>query len=246
MNQGYGKKRTAARTILAAVAAVVSCTAALTACGAPAEPAARTDGKPAAAPEPLSQTALTARALTPGEEAGPYRTAEYTVSGGPPSDDYTAAPAVCQPLVGLRAARGGPAAQVHRRLADPGEPQGADVAVQLRTYAAGRAAGVLEDLRTAGQKCAGGFAEVRGTNRGTYTGVGKLPAPAGVGDEAQAFRLALLDGKGGATSYEYLTVVRSGPTVLSFRAQTLEGTDLGGVPREIVDAQWEKFSSLKH
>ncbi|MFI0981953.1 hypothetical protein ACH4SP_33720 [Streptomyces sp. NPDC021093] len=241
MNKGYGKKRTLARTTLA----VVSCAVALTACGGPAEPAARTDGKPAAAPKPLSQTALTARALTPGEETGPYRAGEYTVSGGPLSDDYTAAPAVCQPLVGLRAARGGPAAQVHRRLADPGKPQGTDVAVQLRTYAAGRAAGVLADLRTAGQKCAGGFAEVRGAARGTYTAVGKLPAPAGVGDEAQAFRLTLLDGKDGAPSYEYLTVVRSGPTVLSFRAQTLESADLGGVPKEIVDAQWEKFSSLK-
>ncbi|MGW7416090.1 hypothetical protein [Streptomyces sp. NPDC054863] len=242
MNKGYGKKHATARPILAVAMAVVS--AALTACGGPAEPAARTDGKPAAAPQALSPAALAARALTPGEEAGPYRTGEYTVSGGPPSDDYTAEPAVCQPLVGLRSVRGGPAAQVHRRLADPGKPQGTDVAVQLRTYAAGRAAGVLDDLRTAGKKCAGGFAEVRGTVRGTYTGVGKLPAPAGVGDEAQAFRLTLRDGKGAAASYEYLTVVRSGPTVLSFRAQTLESADLGGVPKEIVDAQWEKFSSL--
>ncbi|MFJ6699277.1 hypothetical protein ACIQM4_24790 [Streptomyces sp. NPDC091272] len=239
MNKGYGKKHSALRTILA----VVSCTAALTACGGPAEPAAGADGKPGAAPAPLSQAALTARALAPGAAVGPYRTGEFTVSGGPLSDDYTAAPAFCQPLVGVRATRGGPTAQVHRRLTDPAKPQGADVAVQLRSYAPGRAAVVLADLRAAGRRCAGGFAELRGgPARGTYTAVGSVPAPPGIGDEAQAFRLTLLDGEGGTPSYEYLTVVRSGASVLSFRAQALQDGDLGGVPREIVDAQWEKFS----
>jgi hypothetical protein len=244
MNQGYGNQRYGKHASIRTILAVLSCAAALTACSGSADPDARADAKPSAAPKPLTQAALGARALAPGAEVGPYRTGEYTVSGGPLSDAYTARPAVCQPLVSLRATRGGLAAQVHRRLTDPAHLQGADVAVQSRTYARGAAAQVMEDLRAAGKSCAGGFTEVRGSATGTYTAVEKAPAPAGTGDEAQAFRLALRDGKGGAASYEYLTAVRYGPTVVTFRAESLDDKDLGGVPKEIVDAQNEKFSSL--
>ncbi|CAM5529426.1 lipoprotein [Streptomyces spiroverticillatus] len=241
MNQGYGKYGTHAP--IRAILAVLTCTAALAACGGPADPAARTDAKPSAAPKPLAQPALAARSLAPGAEAGPYRTGEYTVSGGPLSDAYTAKPPACQSLVSLRSARGGPVAQVHRRLTDPKHLQGADVAVQLRSYGKGRAAAVMGELRTAGKACAGGFTEVRGSGTGTYTSVAKAVAPAGAGDEAVAYRLGLKDGPGRSASYEYLTVVRYGATLVSFRAENLDGKDLGGVPKEIVDAQTEKFSS---
>ncbi|MFI5805512.1 hypothetical protein [Streptomyces sp. NPDC051561] len=243
MNQGYGKNAAVRtrriRAALGAAAGAVSCAAALAGCAGPDTPAR---ARPAAAPpKPLAQTALNARAFAVGERVGPYRTAEFTVSGGPMSDDYTAEPALCQPLVGLRSAEGGPLAQVHRRLGDPARPKGADVAVQLRSYGEGRAAGVMRALRVAGEKCKGGFTEKRGTVRATYLGVEKVPAPAGVGDEAQAFRLVVREVKGGAKEVEYLTVVRAGATTLSFRAEALDAADLGGVPKEIVDAQWEKW-----
>ncbi|MFF0742040.1 hypothetical protein ACFYVL_16740 [Streptomyces sp. NPDC004111] len=249
MNKGYGKNtavRTRIRAAGGAALGAVCCAAALTACGGPPEEP-RNRPAPAAAPQPLSQTALNARAFAPGEQAGPYRTTEYTVSGSPPSDEYTAAPALCQPLVGLRSAEGGPHSQVHRRLADPARPQGADVAVQLRSYRPGGAAGVMAALRTAGEKCKGGFTENRGRAGAApvaarYTAVEKLPAPAGTGDEAQAYRLAVREVRGTGTAYEYLTVVRTGATTLSFRAETLGTADLGGVPKEIVDAQWEKWA----
>ncbi|MFJ4878774.1 hypothetical protein ACIP93_26725 [Streptomyces sp. NPDC088745] len=234
MNQGYGK-HASTRTILA----VLTCAAALTACAGPAAPAG---AGPSAAPRPLSQPALAARALSPGTQAGPYRTGEYTVSGGPLSDAYGARPSACGPLVSLRAVRGGPVTQVHRRLTDPENLRGADVAVQLRSYDKGRAAAVLDDLRAAGKKCAGGFTELRGDRSGTYTSVTAAAAPAGTGDEALAYRLGLRDGRNGSASYEYLTVVRYGATLVSFRAESLDDKDPGGVPKEIVDAQTENLT----
>ncbi|MFJ2741276.1 hypothetical protein ACIO3O_16595 [Streptomyces sp. NPDC087440] len=247
MNQGYGKYgkqgKRGMRASIRVSLAVLACTAALTACGGPADPAARADAKPSAAPKPLTQPALAARSLAPGAAAGPYRTSEYTVSGGPLSDAYTAKPPVCQALVSLRSVRGGPVAQVHRRLTDPRNLQGADVAVQLRSYAKGRAAAVMGDLRAAGKQCAGGFSEVRGSGAGVYTSEAEADVPAGAGDEAVAYRLGLKDGPGRTASYEYLTVVRYGATLVSFRAENLDGKDLDGVPREILDAQTEKFTT---
>ncbi|MFD3512258.1 hypothetical protein [Streptomyces sp. NPDC058657] len=244
MDKGYGKNAGVRMRRRAAVAVgAVCCTALLAACENSAIPA---DAKPAAAPRPLAQTALNTLAFTPGERVGPYRTAEFTVSGGPLSDDYTAAPARCQPLVGLKSVAGGPRSQVHRRLGDPAKPQGADVAVQLRSYAGPGAAVVMRALRAAGEKCGAGFTENRGRPgkdavAARYTAVEKLAAPAGIGEEAQAFRLAVREARGQGTAYEYLTVVRAGASILSFRAETLGGTDLGGVPKDIVDAQWEKW-----
>jgi hypothetical protein len=243
MNKGYGKN-----AVVRAMAGALCCAAALTACGGSGETSARTDGRPATAPEPLSQVQLNTLALPPGAAAGPYRTGEFTVSGGPPGDTYTAAPPVCRPLVGLGSARSGsPVAQVHRRLGDPAKPQGVDVAVQLRSYADGRASGVMEELRRAGEKCRSGFTENRGRTAGravtaTCTAVERLPAPAGIGDEAQAYRLTLRDARDGKrVTHEYLTVVRAGATVLSFRAEALEAADPGGVPKEILEAQWERW-----
>ncbi|GHH52322.1 hypothetical protein [Streptomyces candidus] len=242
MNKGYGK-----HAVVRTMAGALCCAAALTGCAGSAEPSA--DGRPAAGPRPLTQAALNVRALSPGEAVGPYRTGEFTVSGGPLSDRYSATPPVCQPLVGLTSVRGGPVAQVHRRLGDPAKPQGVDVAVQLRSYGAGRAAAVMEELRTAGAECRDGFAERRGATAGgavtaTYTAVRKLPAPAGLGDEAQAYRLTLHDVRdAGRTTYEYLTVLRDGASLLSFRAEALAAADPGGVPKDVLDAQWEKWST---
>ncbi|MET9427680.1 hypothetical protein [Streptomyces sp. NPDC003036] len=96
-------------------------------------------------------------------------------------------------------------------------------------------------LATAGTACAGGFTEDRALTKARYLKVEPVKAPA-IGDEAKAFRFTIQDVKNkDLRLYEYLTVLRSGSTTLSFRADVLDTKDFGGVPQEVVTAQWEKF-----
>ncbi|QXE34387.1 hypothetical protein KQY30_08865 [Streptomyces sp. GMY02] len=201
-------------------------------------------GKPSAAgPAPLTKEQLTAASLTDGEKIGRYTVSDYAL-GAPLGEDYTAEPAVCQPLVSLApgATAFDPAAEVHRKADVPDEMLGLTVSVQLRSYAAQGATGVLKALRTAGKECAGGFTEDRALARAKYLRVEPAEAP-GLGDEATAYRFTILDVKGTLKLYEYLTVVRSGSTTLSFRAEIPGTEDVGGVPDEIVRAQWQKFQA---
>ncbi|MFI6103945.1 hypothetical protein [Streptomyces sp. NPDC051310] len=194
-------------------------------------------------PEPLSEARLTAAAFGEGEKAGPYTAGTLLVGDAPLSDAYTADPAVCQPLVSLAAGATphDPVAEVNRDLSIAGELRSVDVTVQLRSYAAGGARAVLAALRKAGTACAGGFTEERAIAKARYLKAEPVEAPA-IGDEAVAFRFTIQDVKDKDLKlYEYLTVVRSGSTTLSFRADILDTKDFGGVPREVVTAQWEKF-----
>ncbi|WP_405984612.1 hypothetical protein [Streptomyces sp. NBC_00872] len=192
---------------------------------------------------PLTERQLTAASLTDGERIGEYTASEYAL-GAPLGEDYTADPAGCQPLVSL--ARGAtafdPVAEVHRKVDIPDEMLGLTVSVQLRSYAGQGATGVLKALRTAGRDCAGGFTEDRALARAKYLKAEPAKAP-DVGDEAVAYRFTILDVKGKLKLYEYLTVVRSGSTTLSFRAEITGTEDVGGVPDEIVRTQWRKFRS---
>ncbi|MEV6425494.1 hypothetical protein [Streptomyces sp. NPDC051662] len=203
-------------------------------------------GKPSGAasatgPAPLTEDRLTAASLTDGERIGAYTASEYAL-GGPLGDDYTAEPAVCQPLVSLAsgATAFDPVAEVQRKADIPDEMLGLTVSVQLRSYTARDATGVMKALATAGRECAGGFTEDRALARATYLKVEPATAP-DVGDEARAYRFTILDVKGTLKLYEYLTVIRSGSTTLSFRAEITGTKDVGGVPDEIVRAQWQKF-----
>ncbi|MFJ6186407.1 hypothetical protein [Streptomyces sp. NPDC092295] len=212
--------------------------------GKDGKPSGRTAGKPtatASGPAPLTEDRLTAASLTDGERIGAYTASEYAL-GAPLGDDYTADPAVCQPLVSLAegATAFDPVAEVQRKADIPDELLGLTVSVQLRSYAAPDAAGVMKALGTAGRECAGGFTEDRALAKATYLKVEPAGAP-DVGDEARAYRLTLLDVKGTLKLYEYLTVVRSGSTTLSFRAEITGTKDVGGVPDEIIQAQWQKF-----
>ncbi|MFJ2114623.1 MULTISPECIES: hypothetical protein [unclassified Streptomyces] len=211
---------------------------------------ATVDGKASASavpapPAPLGQALLTAASLTDGERVGRYTVSEYAL-GAPLGEDYTAEPAVCQPLVSLAggATAFEPAAEVHRRAEVPGGTLGVTVSVQLRSYADGGAAGVMSALREAGRECADGFTEVRATARAAYLKVEPDRAP-DVGDEATAYRFTVRDVKGVLKLYEYLTVVRSGSTTLSFRAEILGTEDVGGVPDDLVRAQWQKFRAAR-
>ncbi|MFD9290741.1 hypothetical protein ACFWBV_21130 [Streptomyces sp. NPDC060030] len=60
-------------------------------------------------------------------------------------------------------------------------------------------------------------------------------------DEAKAYRFTVLDVKGKLKLYEYLTVLRSGSTTLAFRGEILGTQDIGGVPEDVMAAQWKKF-----
>ncbi|MEW2083001.1 hypothetical protein [Streptomyces sp. NPDC005283] len=202
----------------------------------------KADDRPAvSAPKALTEARLKAVSFTDGEKVGTYTASEFTL-GAPLGEDYTADPAVCQPLVSL--AKGStshdPAAEVNRQVDVPDEMAGLGVAVQLRSYANGEAAAVMKALGTAGTRCAGGFTEERAIARAKYLKVEPAEAPA-FGDEAKAFRFTILDVKGKLKLYEYLTIVRSGSTTLSFRAEIIGTKDVGGVPEEIMKAQWEKF-----
>ncbi|MFF3750735.1 hypothetical protein ACFYYH_09775 [Streptomyces sp. NPDC002018] len=212
---------------------------------------ARTTGRPSApagggaatGPAPLTGEQLTAASLTDGERIGAYTVSDYAL-GAPLGEDYTAEPAVCQPLVSLAAGATAfdPAAEVHRKVDIPDEMLGLTVSVQLRSYAAQGATGVMKALRAAGRECADGFTEDRALARAKYLAVEPAGAP-DVGDEATAYRFTILDVKGELKLYEYLTVVRSGSTTLSFRAEITGTEDVGGVPDEIVRAQWQTFRS---
>ncbi|MFF3456664.1 hypothetical protein ACFYXH_20490 [Streptomyces sp. NPDC002730] len=202
----------------------------------------KADGKPtASAPKALTEAQLRAASFTDGEKVGSYTASEFTL-GAPLGEDYTADPATCQPLVSLAkgATSHDPAAEVNRQVDVPDELAGLSVAVQLRSYANGEAAAVMKALGTAGTRCAGGFTEERAIAMAKYLKVEPAKAPA-FGDEAKAFRFTILDVKGKLKLYEYLTVVRSGSTTLSFRAEIIGTKDIGGVPEEVMKAQWEKF-----
>ncbi|MFD7440693.1 hypothetical protein [Streptomyces sp. NPDC059909] len=200
-------------------------------------------GSGSAAAGALTQQQLTALAFTDGEKVGRYTASEFTL-GAPLGEEYTADPETCQPLVSLAkgATAYAPAAEVHRRVDVPDEMIGTTVAVQLRSYSPKDAAGVMKALDTAGKECAAGFTEIRAIAKAKYLTVEPAKAPA-VGDEAKAYRFTILDVKGKLKLYEYLTVVRSGSTTLSFRAEITDTKDIGGVPEEVITAQWEKFSA---
>lgn len=201
----------------------------------------------AAGPRALTEAQLTAASFTDGETVGKYTASEFTL-GAPHGDDYTADPAVCQPLVSLAAdvTDHDLRSEVNRQVDVPDEMLGTTVAVQLRSYGRGDAARVMKALTRAGEKCADGFTEVRAVARGKYLKAEPVRPPEfGEGaDEARAYHFTILDVKGKLKLHEYLTVVRSGSVTLSFRADLLGTKDIGGVPREVTDAQWEKFRAV--
>ncbi|MET7618765.1 hypothetical protein [Streptomyces sp. NPDC005408] len=202
----------------------------------------KSDDKPTAVvAKALTEAQLKAVSFTDGDKVGAYTASEYDL-GSPLGEDYTADPADCQPLVSLAkgATAHDPAAEVNRGLDVLDEWTGPSVTVQLRSYAKGEAAAVMRSLGAAGSRCAAGFTEERAIAKAKYLRVEPVKAPA-FGDEARAYRFTVLDVKGKLKLYEYLTVVRSGSTTLSFRAEIIGTKDIGGVPEEVMKAQWEKF-----
>ncbi|WP_327234229.1 hypothetical protein OG349_09695 [Streptomyces sp. NBC_01317] len=238
---GRGRMRSRLAVAVLAVsvlAGAAGCTGGGTADNKPSPAASPAD------PPPRTERQLTAAALSDGERAGAYTVSTYPL-GGPLDTDYTAAPAVCQPLVSLAPGVSGfrPAAEVGRRAEDPRETLGVTVDVRLRSYAGQGAARVMKALTTAGRACAGGFTEDRlSPVRAKYLAVETVKAPY-LGDDSVAYRFTILDVRGKKKLYEYLTVVRSGSTTLSFRAEVTGTKDVGAVPADVIRAQWATFDA---
>ncbi|MFE9728318.1 hypothetical protein ACFYQ5_33270 [Streptomyces sp. NPDC005794] len=203
-----------------------------------------TPSRPAATGGVLTEAQLTAVALADGERAGGLTVSAYDLEG-PLGDAYTADPAVCQPFVSLAGDVSDyePVAQVHRKAEKPEEMLGVTVDVTLRSYGNGEAEKVMQSLDAAGRECAGGLTEERAIARATYEKAepAALPAFADEADGAKAYRFTVLDVKGKLKLYEYLTVLRSGSITLAFRGEILGTEDIGGVPEDVMAAQWRKF-----
>ncbi|MET9323439.1 hypothetical protein ABZX75_25090 [Streptomyces sp. NPDC003038] len=177
--------------------------------------------------------------LSPGEKAGRYE-ADEPLLDEPMSELFDAEPAACTPLTSLGAA--GHTAQAYAKTSVPGEWQAVGTDILLRSYQGGGAAAATKSLAEAGRRCAGGYTEDRALAEAKVLAVEPVEAPA-FGDEALAYRIVLQDVKDkDITLYRYLTVIRSGSVTLSFRSNAIDTKDFGGVPREVVAAQWEKFS----
>ncbi|MCX4696673.1 hypothetical protein [Streptomyces sp. NBC_01408] len=199
---------------------------------------------PAAGPSPAGPPGptleqLKAFALAPGDKAGPYEAAEPLLDE-PMSEMYEAAPAACGPLSTL--GKAGHTAQAYVKTDVPGEWQTVDTEILLRSYAGGGAAAAMKSLAEAGRQCGGGYTEDRALVEAKVLKVEPVKAPA-LGDEALSYRIVVQDVKDKDTSlYKYLTVIRSGSVTLSFRSDVIDVKDFGGVPAEVVTAQWEKFA----
>ncbi|WP_329378565.1 hypothetical protein OG625_10315 [Streptomyces sp. NBC_01351] len=182
---------------------------------------------------------LKAMALAAGDKAGRYEASE-PVLDEPMSDLYDVEPVVCGPLTSLHKA--GHTAQAYAKTGVPGEWQTVDTEILLRSYKDGGAAAAMKSLAEAGKQCAGGYTEERLAVSAKVVKVEPVKAPS-LGDEALAYRIVTQDVKDkDILLYDYLTVIRSGSVTLSFRSDIIDTKDFGGVPEEIVTAQWEKFS----
>ncbi|MFF1926359.1 hypothetical protein ACFVW8_38070 [Streptomyces sp. NPDC058221] len=252
----YGARNLPGRRRAAVVGMAAALALGVSACGSDDDSAggsagAGKDGKSSAgssAPGARDEARLKAASFTDGEKAGSYTASEYALDG-PLSDAYTADPAGCQPLVSLagEVSDPDPTAQVQRKADIPAEMVSVTTDITLRSYGKGGADSVMKALGKAGKDCAGGFTEQRAVARAKYLKVepAKAPAFASETDGVKAYRFTILDVKGQDKLYEYLTVVRSGSTTLAFRAEISSTKDIGGVPPEIMAAQWSKFRAAK-
>lgn len=105
------------------------------------------------------------------------------------------------------------------------------------------ASGIKGGAGRAGKDCAGGFTEERAIARAKYLKVEPAKAPdfAAEADGVKAYRFTIRDVKEKSELYEYLTVVRSGSTTLAFRGEAISTKDIGGIPQDVMTAQWVKF-----
>ncbi|MFH8290514.1 hypothetical protein [Streptomyces sp. NPDC018059] len=178
-----------------------------------------------------------------GEDIGPRREIRVLDNGlaaGYGKSDSAADPARCRPLdlMSSYSSRPKPKAFHPYAVVEKGttydKPKGEELVVGLAAHDEAGAKKVMAGLRDAVAKCGKGFESAEGT----YGEVRDWPAQ-GIGDEAVAY--VLQGGTHGEFAAARFTVVRSGSTVITFRATDLEApSELTGPDLKLVDAQVEK------
>lgn len=255
------------RTALAASAAAL--TLLVTACGGSSDdgdkaeadqsaPAAKADGS-APAGKALSAAELEKAALAQGDvEYGEVATkipAEDDVA----KDQVKTGDEACLPLVYVQGAiaQGEPAADVKRSWTGQTEsqsegsgPDGQDmteidinkIMLNLASYEDGGAEKALAALKTAAEKCAGGFDATVGSDEMRIAKVTTTDAPEG-GDEAVAATIGVATGADTHAPMK-IVVVRKGATLASFGIVNISAMMTGEdfeIPTAVIDAQLAKL-----
>ncbi|MEU3398766.1 hypothetical protein [Streptomyces filamentosus] len=150
--------------------------------------------------------------------------------------DVKADRAACQPLASLA---GGythlPAVSVEHRSLDPLEAKNATVgSMWLASHSEEDARRVMNELRTAVEKCPKGFRTVGLT----YTGVRPVPVSA-LGDEAIGYRITSVVGKENIPMT--YTVVRKGGVIAAFHGVNMLTPDDSAIPEPLVKAQLDRI-----
>jgi hypothetical protein len=209
-------------------------------------------GSPDADPEdtgPETAGAMTQEqvetALLPiGETVGEFKVRE--TPGAELNDVIELDDEVCQPLSSLVQLDTQPAASAWRSA---GGPDFEDMAVQtqLLSYGGDGAAEVFAQVEQAVAGCADGFEIDPIFTGSSAVSVEALDAPP-VGDDAAAYRIRTRIAPGGDSPHVFascVVVARGGHEVLLFKTLSLVAGDCDGVPREIVDAQWERYTAKR-
>ncbi|MFC7895275.1 hypothetical protein [Streptomyces sp. NPDC057381] len=116
------------------------------------------------------------------------------------------------------------------------------VRLNVASYAGGGAEQALTELRTATEKCAGGFTATVDGEKMRVAEVTKTAAPEG-GDEGVAATVGIDIGKEAAAPMK-IVLVREGGTLATFSATNLSSMMTGAdfeVPMDVVDAQVAKL-----
>lgn len=255
------------RTALVASAAALALFA--TACGGSSDDGDKgSDGKTAqadktasaapAAAKPLTAAELEKAALAQADVKSGKVTTKVAAGDNVAQDKVKAEDEACAPLALLQAGTytGTPSATAKRSwTSDAKKPEpGADpeeaimagldltkVVETLSSYADGGAEQAMKDLKTAAQKCAGGFAYTALGTKTTVVKVAVTDAPQGA-DEALALTSTL--SADGVKFPMKSVVVRKGATLAYFPAVNLASGASGKdfpFPAELVDAQLAKL-----
>ncbi|OWA09151.1 hypothetical protein B9W62_15395 [Streptomyces sp. CS113] len=222
---------------------------------APAEDA----GASAPAGKALTAAELEKVALAQADVKNGEVATELSADDRVAKDQISADDKACLPLVHGQGAvaQGEPAADVQRSWQGQSEapsaskgPDGQDmtdidvnkILLNVASYADGGAEQAVAGLKTAVEKCAGGFEATVGSDKMRITkvgGVDRLKA----GDEGFTVNLGVATG-GDGSGLMKLVVVRKGATLATFSAVNLSSMMTGAefeVPAEVVDAQVAKL-----
>ncbi|MFE0807039.1 hypothetical protein ACFW4M_20775 [Streptomyces sp. NPDC058794] len=202
----------------------------------------------------LEKAALAQADVKSGEVATGIPAEEDVARDKVSTDDKACLPVA---LAVAAVAQGEPGAEVKRSwegqtdtLSEGSGPDGQDmteiqvnmIRLNVASYAGGGAEQALTELKTAGEKCAGGFTASMGSDRMRVAEVAATDAPEG-GDEGFAATLGVDIGKD-ANAPMKVIVVRKGDTLATFSATNLSSMMSGAdfeVPMDVVDAQVAKL-----